>query len=78
MDMQQIMEMLTEMRADIRTSQATADAHQAKMDAAHKEMMAEMRAWKKKDDDLSWKDRSQGFEGNPEEMESESDHQEVP
>jgi hypothetical protein len=78
MELQQIMEMLVEMRADIRTSQAKVDAHQAKMDALPEGDDDRNESLAENDDVLSWKDGGQGFEGNPKEMESETEPPEVP
>jgi hypothetical protein len=50
MEMQQIMEMLAEMSADIRKSQAKSDAYRAEMKATHEEITAKLDAHQAKID----------------------------
>jgi hypothetical protein len=48
------------------------------MDAAHEEMMAELRAWRKKMNAHQEKRKATDLEANPEVKKSRAEHQEVP
>jgi non-ribosomal peptide synthetase component E (peptide arylation enzyme) len=54
------------------------DAHQAKMDADNEEMMVKLNAEHERIMSCLGKTEATNFKANPEEMQSEAEHREVP
>jgi F0F1-type ATP synthase membrane subunit b/b' len=71
MQMQQIMEMLAEMRADIRENQAKADTHRAEMKAMHEKTIAKLDAHQAKMDTVQ-DERKQEIRASQEHLKQET------